>query len=208
MGLETSYKPNEAPKFAPTVIALRVALKVVEGSTFNYTSLMALEKTPQGQKREGQKSGEPNWLTPTEMAAWRRYIVASRRLIEALDTDLDQHDLSMADYEILAQLSDAPDRRMRMAELAEIAMLSRSRLSHRMKVMEEAGWVRREACPDDKRGFFAVMTAKGWKAIVAAAPDHVASVRSRFVDKLSKADQIVLAEIFERVGNDLRDEMK
>ncbi len=170
---------------------------------------MALEKSPQGEKpiSAGNK-GEPNWLTPTEMAAWRRYIVASRRLIEALDTDLDRHDLSMADYEILAQLSDAPDRRMRMAELAEIAMLSRSRLSHRMKVMEEAGWVRREACPDDKRGFFAVMTAKGWKAIVAAAPDHVASVRSRFVDKLSKADQIVLAEIFERVGNDLRDEIK
>jgi hypothetical protein len=58
-----------------------------------------------------------------------------------------------------------------------------------------------------QRGFFAVMTAKGWKAIVAAAPDHVASVRSRFVDKLSKADQIVLAEIFERVGNDLRSEI-
>ena len=170
---------------------------------------MALEKSPQGEKPiSAANKGEPNWLTPTEMAAWRRYIVASRRLIEALDTDLDRHDLSMADYEILAQLSDAPDRRMRMAELAEIAMLSRSRLSHRMKVMEEAGWVRREACPDDKRGFFAVMTNKGWKAIVAAAPDHVASVRSRFVDKLSKADQIVLAEIFERVGNDLRDEIK
>ncbi len=164
---------------------------------------MAVQKSVQGQK----PGGEPNWLTPTEMAAWRRYIIASRRLLEALDTDLDQHDLTMADYEILAQLSDAPERRMRMAELAEIAMLSRSRLSHRMKVMEEAGWVRREACPDDKRGFFAVMTAKGWKAIVAAAPDHVASVRSRFVDKLSKADQIVLAEIFERVGNDLRDEI-
>jgi len=190
---------------------------------------MALEKSTQGQKSEGQKSegqksegqksegqksggagvkkGEPDWLSPTEMAAWRRYIVASRRLLEALDTDLDQHDLSMADYEILAQLSDAPERRMRMAELAEIAMLSRSRLSHRMKVMEDAGWVRREACPDDKRGFFAVMTTKGWKAIVAAAPDHVASVRNRFVDKLSKADQIVLAEIFERVGNGLRDEI-
>jgi DNA-binding MarR family transcriptional regulator len=170
---------------------------------------MAVEKSVQGQKPSGASNkGEPKWLSPTEMAAWRRYIVASRRLIEALDTDLDQHDLSMADYEILAQLSDAPDRRMRMAELAEIAMLSRSRLSHRMKVMEDAGWVRREACPDDKRGFFAVMTAKGLKAIVAAAPDHVASVRSRFVDKLSKADQIVLAEIFERVGNDLRDEIK
>ncbi len=146
----------------------------------------------------------PRWLNPTEMAAWRRYIVASRRLIEALDADLADHELSMPDYEILAQLSDAPDRRMRMSELADVAMLSRSRLSHRMKVMEKAGWVRREACPVDKRGFFAVMTPKGWKAIVAAAPDHVERVRGRFVDLLSKEDQKVLAEIFSRVEEGLR----
>jgi DNA-binding MarR family transcriptional regulator len=138
------------------------------------------------------------------MAAWRRYIVASRRLLEALDSDLADHELSMPDYEILAQLSDAPERRMRMSELADVAMLSRSRLSHRMKVMEKAGWVRREACPVDKRGFFAVMTAKGWKAIEAAAPDHVDSVRRRFVDLLSKDDQLILAEIFSRVGVELR----
>jgi DNA-binding MarR family transcriptional regulator len=146
----------------------------------------------------------PRWLNPTEMAAWRRYIVASRRLLEALDSDLADHELSMPDYEILAQLSDAPERRMRMSELADVAMLSRSRLSHRMKVMEKAGWVRREACPVDKRGFFAVMTAKGWKAIEAAAPDHVDSVRRRFVDLLSKDDQLILAEIFSRVGVELR----
>ena len=146
----------------------------------------------------------PRWLNPTEMAAWRRYIVASRRLLEALDSDLAGHELSMPDYEILAQLSDAPDRRMRMSELADVAMLSRSRLSHRMKVMEKAGWVRREACPIDKRGFFAVMTPKGWKAIEAAAPDHVESVRSRFVDLLSKEDQRTIAEIFTRVGDELR----
>jgi DNA-binding MarR family transcriptional regulator len=146
----------------------------------------------------------PRWLNPTEMAAWRRYIVASRRLLEALDSDLAGHELSMPDYEILAQLSDAPDRRMRMSELADVAMLSRSRLSHRMKVMEKAGWVRREACPIDKRGFFAVMTPKGWKAIEAAAPDHVESVRSRFVDLLSKEDQRTLAEIFNRVEDELR----
>jgi DNA-binding MarR family transcriptional regulator len=138
------------------------------------------------------------------MAAWRRYIVASRRLLEALDSDLAGHELSMPDYEILAQLSDAPDRRMRMSELADVAMLSRSRLSHRMKVMEKSGWVRREACPIDKRGFFAVMTPKGWKAIEAAAPDHVNSVRQRFVDLLDKEDQIILAEIFSRVGDELR----
>jgi DNA-binding MarR family transcriptional regulator len=73
-----------------------------------------------------------------------------------------------------------------------------------MKVMEKAGWVRREPCPVDKRGFFAVMTAKGWKAIEAAAPDHVDSVRRRFVDLLSKDDQLILAEIFSRVGVELR----
>ena len=148
----------------------------------------------------------PRWLNPAEMKAWRRYIVSSRRLLEALDLDLADHDLSMSDYEILAQLSDAPERRMRMSELADIAMLSRSRLSHRMKVMEKEGWVKREACPVDKRGYFAVMTPKGWKAIVAAAPDHVESVRTRFIDHLSKADQVALAQIFEKVADALRDD--
>ena len=149
----------------------------------------------------------PRWLSPTEMKAWRRYIIASRRLLEALDSDLDGHDLSMPDYEILAQLSDAPERKMRMSELAEIALLSRSRLSHRMKVMEKAGWVKREPCPVDKRGYFAVMTPKGWKAIVAAAPDHVESVRARFIDHLSKADQQMIGEIFERIEQSLRKEV-
>ena len=152
----------------------------------------------------GQNATTPRWLNPAEMKAWRRYIIASRRLLEALDLDLDSHELSMSDYEVLAQLSDAPERRMRMSELADVAMLSRSRLSHRIKVMEQAGWVKREACPVDKRGYFAVMTAKGWKSIVAAAPDHVESVRTRFMDHLTKADQQVLAEIFERIEESLR----
>jgi DNA-binding MarR family transcriptional regulator len=151
-----------------------------------------------------QNATAPRWLNAAEMKAWRRYIIASRRLLEALDSDLEGHDLSMADYEILAQLSDAPERKMRMSELAEIALLSRSRLSHRMKVMEKAGWVKREACPSDKRGSFAVMTPKGWKAIVAAAPDHVESVRARFVDHLSKTDQEIISTIFLRVEDSLR----
>ena len=155
----------------------------------------------------GQNATAPRWLNAAEMKAWRRYIIASRRLLEALDTDLEGHDLSMADYEILAQLSDAPERKMRMSDLAAQALLSRSRLSHRMKVMEKAGWVKREACPSDKRGYFAVMTAKGWKAIVAAAPDHVESVRTRFVDHLSKADQEVVATIFNRIEDSLRTEV-
>jgi DNA-binding MarR family transcriptional regulator len=147
----------------------------------------------------------PKWLNSSEMKAWRQYILASRRLLDALDEDLSAHDLSMADYEVLAQLSDAPDRTMRMSELAEVAMISRSRLSHRIKVMEREGWVRREPCPDDKRGSFAIMTPKGWKAIVAAAPDHVASVRSRFLDALDRDDQKALAEIFDRVATRIKD---
>ena len=154
-----------------------------------------------------QNATAPAWLNPAEMKAWRSYIIASRRLLEALDNDLDGHDLSMPDYEILAQLSDAPDRRLRMSELAAITLLSRSRLSHRMKVMEKAGWVKREACPSDKRGYFAVMTPKGWKAIVAAAPDHVASVRSRFLEHLSSGDQEITAQIFSRIEASLRTEV-
>jgi DNA-binding MarR family transcriptional regulator len=150
----------------------------------------------------------PKWLTPSEMVAWRTYIIASRQLLAALDADLKEHDLTLPDYEILALLSDAPDRQMRMSELAKIALLSRSRLSHRMKVMEKAGWLKREPCPDDKRGYFAVMTPKGWKAIVAAAPDHVESVRARFVDHLTKADQQVIAQIFERIEIPLRQEVE
>jgi DNA-binding MarR family transcriptional regulator len=150
----------------------------------------------------------PKWLTPSEMVAWRRYIIASRQLLAALDADLKEHDLTLPDYEILALLSDAPDRQMRMSELAKIALLSRSRLSHRMKVMEKAGWLKREPCPVDKRGYFAVMTPKGWKAIVAAAPDHVESVRARFLDHITNADQQVIAQIFERIEIPLRKEVE
>ena len=138
------------------------------------------------------------------MKAWRSYIIASRRLLDALDADLEGHDLSMADYEVLAQLSDAPDRKMRMSELAELAMVSKSRLSHRMKVMEKAGWVRREECESDRRGSYAVMTDQGWKAIVKAAPSHVASVRNRLMDHLTVKDQEDLAKIFDRLQTELR----
>ena len=150
------------------------------------------------------KKSATRWLNPREMKAWRSYIIASRRLLDALDADLEGHDLTMADYEVMAQLSDAPGRRMRMSELAELAMLSKSRLSHRMKVMEKAGWVKREECVEDRRGYWAVMTDKGWKAIVAAAPSHVESVRKRLIDQLSVKEQEALAGIFGHVTEELR----
>ena len=93
-----------------------------------------------------------------------------------------------------------------MSELAEIAMVSKSRLSHRMTVMEKAGWVRREMCTEDRRGSFAVMTEAGWKAIVKAAPSHVASVRQRFLDHLTVKDQEDAAKIFDRLQTELREQ--
>ena len=149
-----------------------------------------------------------DWLNPDEMRAWRAYIVASRRLYEAFERDLSCHGLSMADYEAISYLSEAPERRARMSELAKASLLSRSRLSHRMKVLEEAGIVRRESCPDDQRGAFAVLTEKGWQIIVAAAPNHLVSVRSRFIDLLSTDELAALTSIFERVGEKLEESIE
>ena len=149
-------------------------------------------------------SKKANWLSPSEEAAWRKYIVASRRLYEALDEDLASHGLSLSDYEILVHLSDAKDRSLRMSDLADKTILSRSRLSHRIKYMEGKGWVERQKCDSDKRGTWAVMTAKGWNAIVKAAPDHVESIRNRFIDQISKADQANIAAAFEKVEKTLR----
>ena len=153
-------------------------------------------------------SKKANWLTPSEEAAWRQYIVTSRRLYEALEEDLAGHGLSMSDYEILVYLSDAKDRSLRMSDLADKTILSRSRLSHRIKYMEGKGWVERQKCASDKRGTWAVMTTKGWNTIVKAAPDHVASIRKRFIDQISKADQANIAAIFEKVESNLRKDFK
>ena len=153
-------------------------------------------------------SKSAKWLTLAEESAWRKYIVASRRMYEALDEDLTSHGLSLSDYEILVHLSDAKDRSLRMSELAEKTILSRSRLSHRIKYMEGKGWVERQKCASDKRGTWAVMTTKGWNTIVKAAPDHVASIRKRFIDQISKADQANIAAIFEKVESNLRKDFK
>src|SRR5687768_5846996 len=121
---------------------------------------------------------EPRWLTPTEMRAWRGLLTTDRLLFEQLGRDLGRDaGLSMADYEVLVQLSEADDRRLRMSDLASMSLLSKSRLSHQVGRLEEAGWVRRESCPSDRRGAFAVLTEEGFSVLAAAAPGHVDSVR-------------------------------
>lgn len=135
------------------------------------------------------------WLSTSEQAAWRAWLDASRLLNAELNRELmEAHGLSAADYEILVQLSENANRRMRMSELADRTFSSRSRLSHQIDRMEKAGLIQREACTNDARGMWAILTQTGWEKIVAAAPDHVASVRKHLVNLLSAEDFIKLGE--------------
>ncbi len=144
------------------------------------------------------------WLTEDEQLSWRAWLSASLLLQDRLNSDLQaQHGLSMADYEILVRLSEAPDRRLRMSTLAETTLSSRSRLSHQIDRMEKAGLVERQSCADDRRGAFAVLTDVGWNTLVAAAPDHVASVREHLVDRLSAREFAALGGACQKVADHL-----
>jgi DNA-binding MarR family transcriptional regulator len=121
-----------------------------------------------------------------------------------LNRDLiERHDITLADYEILVQLSEHPEHRMRMSELAERTMSSRSRLSHQVDRMHKAGLVLREECEDDRRGTYAVLTEHGWDTIVAAAPDHVDSVRHHLLDVLGPAAFAQFGESCETIARGL-----
>ena len=144
------------------------------------------------------------WLTDEEQHAWRAYIRLAQLLMRQLDRDLHPFELSMHDYEILVELSEAPQTRMRMTELADRAAQSRSRLSHQINRMESKGLVSREGCAGDKRGTFAVLTSRGAAAIAEAAPSHVASVREHFLDQLGSGELAALAGACEPVLERLR----
>jgi DNA-binding MarR family transcriptional regulator len=144
------------------------------------------------------------WLTDTEQRAWRSYIRLAQLLMRQLDRDLHPFGLSMHDYEILVELSEAPGHRMRMTELADRTAQSRSRLSHQISRMETRGLVSREGCEGDKRGTFAVLTVNGADTIDKVAPAHVASVRGHFVDQLEPGELAALAEACEPILNKLR----
>ena len=105
--------------------------------------------------------GQPHWLTDEEQQAWRATVQLSQLLLRQLDRDLIAHRLNGRDYEILVELSEAPDHRLRMTDLADATSQSRSRLSHQITRMEKRGLVRRDDCEGDKRGTFAVLTQGG-----------------------------------------------
>ncbi|MFL6119776.1 MarR family winged helix-turn-helix transcriptional regulator [Actinophytocola sp.] len=139
---------------------------------------------------------ETRWLSEREQQIWRTFMSATFGLTDALARQL-QRDAGMphAYYEILVALSEARDRTLRMSELAGIRGSSRSRLSHAIARLEEAGWVRRRGCPTDKRGSYAILTEEGFAALEAAAPGHVTEVREKLFDQLTPEQVEQLGEI-------------
>jgi DNA-binding MarR family transcriptional regulator len=148
--------------------------------------------------------GQPRWLNPDEQQAWRATVHLSQLLFRQLDRDLNAQGLSQHDYEILVELSEAPDRRLRMTELADATSQSRSRLSHQISRMESRGLVRRDECEGDKRGTFAVLTDAGMAAIERVAPDHVDNVRRHFIDRLSPRQLAEITDAFDPIVEYLR----
>jgi DNA-binding MarR family transcriptional regulator len=138
------------------------------------------------------------WLDDAEQRTWQAWLGAVRLLDEALDRQL-QRDAGMphAYYGILATLSAAPERTMRMSDLAAGERASQSRLSHAVNRLEEAGWVRRERCAGDKRVVYAVLTDAGAERLRCAAPGHVAAVRENLFDQLTPEQVRALGEICE-----------
>ncbi len=128
------------------------------------------------------------WLSDEEQRAWRTHLDVSRLLTYQLEKDLQPFGLTMNDYEILVNLSESEDHRMRMSDLASATLQSKSRLSHQITRMENAGLVRRENCESDRRGLYAVLTEHGWETMRKVAPHHVASVRNHFIDLLAPED--------------------
>jgi DNA-binding MarR family transcriptional regulator len=143
---------------------------------------------------------ETRWLDDDQQRAWRAYLRMQGRLSARLNRQLQtDSQLSLADFDVLVQLTDVPDGRLRVVELARALHWEQSRLSHHVARMQKRGLVVREECHDDRRGAFVVLTPTGRGAIEAAAPRHVETVRRVLFDVLTDDQVRALATISDRV---------
>lgn len=139
-------------------------------------------------------------LSAEELAAWRGMLRVHAELMRALDGQLDtEHGLPLSSYEVLIYLRTAPGKRLRMAELADHTLLSRSGVTRLVDRLERDGLLRRDACSDDARGCFAVLTPAGEAMLQRARPTHLSGVRERFLDHLSDDDLAVLGGAWARM---------
>lgn len=140
------------------------------------------------------------WLSPDEQRSWRAYLEANLSVMRRLESDLyAETGVHLSEYEVLVRLSEAPSRRLRMSELADDTVASRSRLSHQISRMERAGLVTRESCDTDGRGAFAVLTPGGMARLESAAPAHVDSVRRVLMDALTPTQFAALGKLCAKV---------
>jgi DNA-binding MarR family transcriptional regulator len=143
---------------------------------------------------------EPRWLDAEESQAWRALAKAMERLPAALDAPLRREaGITHFEYQVLALLSEAPDRTLRMSELAMWAGSSLPRLSQVVARLEQRGWVRRTPDPADGRYTLATLTDQGQAKLAQAAPGHVREVRRLVFDPLTKAQSRQLREISQRI---------
>ncbi len=150
--------------------------------------------------------GETRWLTEEEERAWRGLQSMQMQLGAALARSLEaSSDLSLPDYGVLVALTDQPEGRLRLYELAEGLGWEKSRLSHQVTRMVNRGLVKKERCTADRRGWHVTVTATGRRAIEAAAPSHLEVVRELFVDRLSAKQLAAVAEAAELVLAGLRE---
>jgi len=138
------------------------------------------------------------WLDDEEMAAWRGLVEAFSDLTSVLETELtDAHGISFGDYGTMVQLSEAPDRRLRMCDLASNLHLSASGLTRRLEELVRKGWVRREPDTQDRRVINAVLTDEGFRVLAEAAPTHVDGVRRHLLDHLTRSQIRQLGGVLE-----------
>lgn len=143
---------------------------------------------------------EPRWLDADEQQIWLGLTGVLIRLPAALDAQLQRDaGISHFEYQVLAGLSMADERTLRMSDLAAFAEGSLARLSQVVGRLEQRGWVRRTPDPDDGRYTLAILTADGWDKVVRAAPGHVEAVRQYVFDPLTKTQQRQLGDITQRI---------
>jgi DNA-binding MarR family transcriptional regulator len=142
------------------------------------------------------------------MAAWRSYITTDNDLVRAIERDLDPFGLGFGDYQLLVVLSESPDRRMKMCDLAGMLRLSRGGLTRRMAGVLAAGLVERVPDEQDGRAAWARLTPDGMALLRRAAPVHVRSVRTRMIDLLTPGEIRALGSAFAKVARRLDDEQR
>jgi DNA-binding MarR family transcriptional regulator len=139
-------------------------------------------------------------LSAVELSAWRGLLRVHSALVHDLDAELEAaHSLPLSSYDVLIHLQSAPGRRLRMAELAERVLLSRSGMTRLVDRLVRDGLIERHTCEDDGRGSFAVLTEAGEALLARARPTHLAGVRERFLRHFSDGELVTLAGYWERV---------